>query len=62
MKPSWTACCVTENAPEITAWLAMIAAAEARISSGHCRPSGASRKNGFTTADPCRISNEAWPR
>ena len=41
MKPSWIACCVTENAPEITAWEAITAAMLAMISSGHWNHSGA---------------------
>ena len=42
MKPSWIACWVTENAPEITAWLAIIAAAVAISTSGSSQPAGAS--------------------
>ena len=42
MKPSWIAWWVTEKAPEITAWLAMIAAIVARITSGSWSASGAS--------------------
>ena len=49
MKPSWIACWVTENAPEMTAWLAMIVATVARMTSGRRSTSGASRKNGFLT-------------
>ncbi len=33
-RPSWTACWVMEKAPVITAWLAMMAARVARISTG----------------------------
>ncbi len=42
-KPSWTAWWVTEKAPEITAWLAMIVATVARNTSGSRAQSGASR-------------------
>ena len=41
MKPSWIACWVTEKAPEITAWLAMIVAAVASSTSGNRSISGA---------------------
>ena len=40
MKPSWIACWVTEKAPEITAWLAMIVAAVASSTSGSRSASG----------------------
>jgi hypothetical protein len=33
-RPSWTACCVTEKAPVMTAWLAMTVARVAMISTG----------------------------
>ena len=49
MKPSWIACWVTEKAPEITAWLAMIVAQVARMTSGRRSTSGARKKNGFLT-------------
>ena len=49
MKPSWIACWVTEKAPEITAWLAMIVASVARMTSGRRSISGARKKNGFLT-------------
>ena len=49
-KPSWIACWVTENAPEITAWLAITVAMVARMTSGKRRLSGAIRKKGL-----CRI-------
>ena len=49
MKPSWIACWVTEKAPEITAWLAMIVASVARMTSGRRSASGARKKNGFLT-------------
>ena len=46
-RPSWIACRVREKAPVITAWLAMMVASVARITSGSSAQSGASRKNGF---------------
>ena len=49
MKPSWIACWVTEKAPEMTAWLAMIVAAVASSTSGRRNISGARKKNGFLT-------------
>ena len=49
MKPSWIACWVTEKAPEITAWLAMIVAIVASRTSGKRNISGARKKNGFLT-------------
>ena len=39
-RPSWIACCVTENAPVITAWLAMTVATVAKITSGSSAQSG----------------------
>ncbi len=33
-RPSWTACCVTEKAPVMTAWLAITVAAVASSSMG----------------------------
>ena len=41
MKPSWIACWVTEKAPEMTAWLAMIVATVASRTSGRRSISGA---------------------
>ena len=46
MKPSWIACWVRLNAPEITAWLAMIVASSARMITGTRTMSGIIRKNG----------------
>jgi hypothetical protein len=46
MKPSWIACCVSEKAPEITAWLAMIVARIARMTTGTCHASGIIWKKG----------------
>ena len=52
MKPRCIACWVTENAPEITAWLAMMVAKVARITSGSRKLSGARRKKGL-----CRVAS-----
>ena len=49
-KPSCIACCVSEYAPEISAWDATIAADVAITTIGINAHVGASRKNGFTTA------------
>ena len=46
MKPSWIACWVSEKAPEITAWLAMIVASSARTTTGTRHASGIIRKKG----------------
>src|ERR1700680_3018225 len=48
-KPSCTACLVIENAPEITAWDAMMVAAVARMTSGKSAQPGADSKNGCCT-------------
>ena len=50
MKPSWIAWWVIENAPEMTAWLAMKVAAVARMTSGRRSTSGAMTKNGLFIA------------
>ena len=42
-KPSWIACRVSENAPEITACDAMIVATVAMTTTGYSAHSGASR-------------------
>ena len=42
-KPNCTACCTTEKAPEITAWLAMTVASVASPTSGSSAQSGAIR-------------------
>ena len=39
-RPSWTACCVMEKAPVITAWLAITAAIVAKIITGQKANSG----------------------
>ena len=41
-RPSWIAWRVSEKAPVITAWLAMIVATVAMMTSGRMKPSGAS--------------------
>ena len=48
--PIWAACCVTENAPEMTAWEAMTVAAAARITIGIRAQPGTSRKKGLLIA------------
>ncbi|MND06420.1 hypothetical protein D3C83_277790 [compost metagenome] len=60
MKPSWIACCVTEKAPEMTAWLAMMVAMVARMTSGRRNASGARKKNGFLTVSSA--SAGVWER
>ena len=50
MKPRCIACWVTEKAPEITAWLAMMVAKVARMTSGSRMPSGARKKKGLASA------------
>ena len=46
MKPNWIACWVRLKAPEITAWLAMIVASSAMITTGTFTMSGIIRKKG----------------
>ena len=53
MNPSWTACWVTEKAPEMTAWLAMIVASVAMTSSGIVSDGGTMWKNGLSTYCGC---------
>ena len=48
--PSWTAWWVNENAPEMSAWEAMMAAAVARPTMGRSAQGGARRKNGCLAA------------
>ena len=50
MKPNWIACCVRLNAPEITAWLAMMVANNARMMTGTRTISGIIRKKGSLTS------------
>ena len=60
--PSCIACRDSENAPEMTAWLAMTVAAVASTTIGSRAQLGSSRKNGFAALPgECRIS-DAWPR
>jgi hypothetical protein len=61
-KPSRIACRVTLNAPEITAWEAMIAATVERITIGIRAQSGKSRKNGLALALGSERISAPWPR
>ena len=49
-KPSWMACLVIENAPEITACEAITVAAVASTTIGTSAHCGNMRKNGFSIA------------
>ncbi len=60
-KPSWIACLVIENAPEITACDAMTAATAANATIGNTQVDGNMRKNGFSIAPGLRISSAPWP-
>ena len=60
-KPSWIAWRVTENAPEMTACEAMIAATVATITIGICSQPGNSRKNGLSTAPGSSRITAPWP-
>ena len=51
-----------ENAPEITAWLAITVAQVASITMGSRSQSGPSRKNGFAIAAGSRIISAPWPK
>ena len=55
-------CRAMENAPEITAWLAITVAAVARITIGSRIQCGPSRKNGFSIAAASRIISAPWPK
>ena len=57
--PSCTAWRDSENAPEMTAWLAMTVAAVARKTIGSWAQLGKSRKNGFLVAAGWRRISEA---
>jgi len=60
--PSCIACRERENAPEMTAWLAITVAAVASTTIGSRAQPGRSRKNGFAALPgECRIS-AACPR
>src|SRR6202000_19135 len=48
--PIWAACCVTENAPEMTAWEALTVAAAARITLGIRAQLAPTRKKGVIIA------------
>ncbi len=60
--PSCTAWRLSENAPEMTAWLAMTVAIVARITTGICSALGNSRKNGSFAAPGWFSTSDAWPR
>ena len=62
MYPSWTACCVSENAPLIRACDATTAAADEMPISGYSSARGARRKKGFSAADGSRSSSAPWPK
>ncbi|MOA28332.1 hypothetical protein D3C78_1492650 [compost metagenome] len=49
-KPRWIACRVREKAPVMTAWLAMIVAKVARMTTGSSAHFGNIRKNGSDIA------------
>ncbi len=61
--PSCIACWVTENAPEITAWLAITVAAVASttISFWPVWPPGTSRKKGLAVSVGCARISAPWP-
>jgi hypothetical protein len=59
-KPSWIAWRVTEKAPEMTAWLAMIVATVARPTSAGRRIGGAIAKNGFLTVSGSARTSAPW--
>ena len=61
-KPSRIAWRVTENAPLITAWEAMIAATVDRITIGISAQLGNSSKNGLPLADGSPTISAPWPR
>jgi hypothetical protein len=52
---------VTENAPEITAWEAMIVAAVASTTIGMRPQSGIKKKNGFEIASGVSRTSDPWP-
>ena len=60
-KPSWIACLVTENAPEITAWEAITVATIASTTIGSRPQCGISRKNGLLIAPGSLMISEPWP-
>src|ERR687885_362653 len=54
-RPSCTACRVSEKAPVMTAWLAMMVASVAIPTIGMSAQSGTSRKNGFSMAEVAEV-------
>ena len=60
--PSCTAWRDSENAPEITAWLAITVAIVARTTIGSRAQVGTSRKNGLSAVPGWFRTNAAWPR
>jgi hypothetical protein len=61
-RPSWIACLVIENAPEMIAWLAMMVATVASATMGICKRSGHSAKKGFPPFSTEPVTTSAvWP-
>ena len=61
-RPSWIAWRVSENAPVITAWLAMIVAAVASSTNGMMPHSGTSRNSGCSIAAGLESTSAPWPK
>ena len=61
-KPSCMHCRAMENAPEISAWLAITVATVASTTRHSRSDSGHSRKNGFSTAAGLLITSAPWPK
>ena len=61
-RPSWIACWVSEKAPVITAWDAMMVAAVASTTMGISAHSGIMRKKGLSMAAGLAMSIAPWPR
>ena len=61
-RPSCTAWRDSENAPEITAWLAITVAIVARMTIGSRAQGGTSRKNGLSAVSGWFRISDAWPR
>ena len=61
--PSWITCCVTENAPEMTACDAITVAmvASTTIAFWPVCPPGTRKKNGFTIVAGCARISAPWP-
>jgi hypothetical protein len=51
-----------EYTPVIIAWEAITDAAAASTTNGYKNPAGASRKNGFVTAEASLSTNAPWPK